>query len=794
MVDYDENGYAAELKEKPVCRFCLTQDDTLTNIYSTKSNANSQASLSMQIMACVSIEVFADDEMPNTICHPCRALMDYCYRFKQMCKKADTLLKQYPLTGVWPDRLDHPKFPIKLHQNNKSSESREPLTAQSLKRKLPQTITISTPSKRLMTTSSSQIENEIPIEDMVVEYADEQIIEEILPTPKILNIKPAPIKILNKQASTIKSIEPVLRTSVVKTSEDGKIEVVSEIMESDDPELDPIKNAAPVETNVFPCNYCERSFPLRQLLDIHIANHVRDRKFQCMVCNKGFFSKYDLGKHELIHTGEKPFKCVVCGKAFSRSTLLRRHEKVHSDQPKFLCAYCERPFLSKEEWEKHTQNHQKKRPFTCDVCNKSFAFKQGLERHEIVHSTDQPFKCEHCDQGFSTQGKLARHLTAHAGDRPYPCRICDKSYLLSHHLTRHMRSHKENNQIIHKCSECYLSFAKRDELVTHSTVHATENLVCPLCKTTFDDVDDVSEHIKQHTEGEQFACEFCDLIFLTETQLHEHSDTQHLEEIELYEMSNTNDESFDDSTEYVKPDTDEIIEYTEQVEIITPNEILEHVDSPVPKTKTVNRSYGKSNAKQIKQEIVKTTPTIKSSKSTGSDENSMKILVKTSNNLSPNTRASTINAKNANKSGIVISGEKTPDKTISTRSSKTSPITGKLTSIEKSSTTPATTTVVKKLSSQTSLTKFLTIKPSKSNEQNEPNTPTTLKKLIPLPTVKTEQGKTTGSPPKLANKLVKVKQIRMTKQQIEALTKEGKIEMRGGQMIFKKETTSPKKK
>lgn len=57
MVDYDENDYAAEVREKPVCRFCLSQEDSLTNIYSVKSNANSQVSLSMQIMACVSIEV-----------------------------------------------------------------------------------------------------------------------------------------------------------------------------------------------------------------------------------------------------------------------------------------------------------------------------------------------------------------------------------------------------------------------------------------------------------------------------------------------------------------------------------------------------------------------------------------------------------------------------------------------------------------------------------------------------------------------------------------------------------------
>lgn len=52
--------------------------------------------------------------MPNTICERCRALMNYCYQFKQMCRKADTLLKQVPLTGVWPNKLEPPKYPIRL--------------------------------------------------------------------------------------------------------------------------------------------------------------------------------------------------------------------------------------------------------------------------------------------------------------------------------------------------------------------------------------------------------------------------------------------------------------------------------------------------------------------------------------------------------------------------------------------------------------------------------------------------------------------------------------------------------
>lgn len=51
-----------ELKEKKICRFCLTQDEPLTNIYSDDTRLKSPSSaqlpaLPLQVMACVSIEV-----------------------------------------------------------------------------------------------------------------------------------------------------------------------------------------------------------------------------------------------------------------------------------------------------------------------------------------------------------------------------------------------------------------------------------------------------------------------------------------------------------------------------------------------------------------------------------------------------------------------------------------------------------------------------------------------------------------------------------------------------------------
>lgn len=339
--------------------------------------------------------------MPNMICNQCRLIMDYCYNFKQMCKKSDTALKQFPLTGVWPDPTEHPIFPFP-----NSSSSLNLIHSAGIKRKPEQQVS-SPPKKhpKRFIKSDPEFKNDdvniFNLEDMIVEFCDDNV--EIKPQPKILNINN--VKILNKQAPG-KNIEPILMRPTIHTNEDGHVEIVSEIIAPVYEETKPTINAEPVETNVFSCQHCERSFPLRQLLEIHAKNHVRDRKFGCDTCNKSFFSKYDLAKHVLTHTGEKPFKCVICSKAFSRSTLLHRHEKIHSDQPKFLCAYCERPFLCKEEWEKHTANHQKKRPFQCGVCSKTFAFKQGLERHQIIHSSDQPFKCEHCDMGFSTQGKI----------------------------------------------------------------------------------------------------------------------------------------------------------------------------------------------------------------------------------------------------------------------------------------------------------------------------------------------------------------------------------------------------
>ncbi|KAL2748545.1 zinc finger CCCH domain-containing protein 13-like isoform X2 [Vespula maculifrons] len=90
------------LRSRRVCRFCLTESEPLSFIYERDHNKPFQVPLTLQIMSCVAIEVYAADGMPQMICNMCRWNLDRSYKFKSQCKKADEALRAYPLSGVLP--------------------------------------------------------------------------------------------------------------------------------------------------------------------------------------------------------------------------------------------------------------------------------------------------------------------------------------------------------------------------------------------------------------------------------------------------------------------------------------------------------------------------------------------------------------------------------------------------------------------------------------------------------------------------------------------------------------------
>ncbi|XP_062707367.1 zinc finger protein pita [Aedes albopictus] len=938
MDDCSEEQLSEELKTKRICRFCLSQEEPLSDIFASitptgaggSKTAKTTTPLTLQIMACVSIEVYKDDGMPSTICDNCRHLMDHSYRFKQICKKADTLLKSYPITGVWPEKLHVPVNLFKtlsVEAAPKPSirylpvQEKSPSTSNATKigrvvtksavehHAAPSTASASSVEQYIVTGTPNetrlqigQVEEDVKpkivklsIEDLRnikqgKSISKANLLQKTSPaskrsetnstkasaTGKSLPEKRSPVKIINgslgsasKAPVILNSMKPPNKTEehIVQTS-DGTLEIVCiESPQEPAPEpVNPMKTAPPVETHVYPCTECERTFPLRQLLEIHQQNHNRERNYPCEMCDRRFFSKYDLSKHNLTHTGERPFVCIICKAAFSRSTLLTRHQKIHKDQPKFLCMYCERTFLSNEELQKHMEFHKKKRPFQCQKCPKTFAYKQGLERHEVTHETNLPFPCEHCDLSFASASKLARHLTAHAGARPYPCRMCLRSFMLSHHLTRHVRSH-QGGKGAYKCNECAAMFDNQDDLIYHSAEHATQSLTCPLCRERFETLEQVTEHIKEHSEGIQFACDYCDLLFTTEQKLDDHCQQEHLAVLamERTEMiQNTTDESdsaqqfvieeisiekdgsqtittFVDGkekekkfiqkdqvfkSEIVLPDipvrTEE--EYNEEAcegeeyydeeelddemerasnDITIKDEKLEPVSKPPEKqvTKSSPVDNKKSTLQKLQPILKSVTPLVTATapKTVGEVLKNLPKGMVVKRPIVPPTATATTNEKKADPTPAVETSPSpsTPKpamvqkKLLPYMNAKQPPQTplAKSTPIKPIETTKATTRSSSKRPAEDtkspSPVKKVAVEATSTKTSPSTTVPTPKPVLKPVPKPGSSMKKSKTFEMKIGDKMVKVQKVVMTKAEVAAMARDGKIEMQGDTMILK---------
>lgn len=402
------------------------------------------------------------------ICNMCRWNLDRSYKFKLQCKKADEALRDYPLSGVLPRPFPPiPNDPPEI-SNKRSAEPR----TQNDGAKKPRT---DNPDRERRETRERERERERDRERDRDRQGEKQR-----------------EKSSNEQ-----------RHDFYEEEQDGGSDGDQETTNAERSKEE-TRKLEPGEIRVHACEQCERTFPLRQALALHVQRAHRDRNYKCTECDRMFFSKYDLGKHMSTHSEEKPYSCQICQKQFSRQNLLQRHEKVaHRDELRYGCQHCDREFFNTEELEKHEDSaHKKEKPFQCNICNKRFQYKQGLERHEMLHSEDKTFVCEYCKEAFHTSTKLARHLTSHAGHRPYLCKLCPRTFLLSHHLTRHMRTHSVEKR--HVCEDCGKAFKRKESLEVHQLTHTKRTgmgLTCDVCQESCRNRADYVTHIKQHIEA-----------------------------------------------------------------------------------------------------------------------------------------------------------------------------------------------------------------------------------------------------------------------------------------------------
>ena len=110
------------------------------------------------------------------------------------------------------------------------------------------------------------------------------------------------------------------------------------------------------------CKECGKAFAKSFQLEMHLAEHEKDKQFKCETCGKEFFLKWRLKKHEGIHSS--PSK--ACKYFVNKQECL--YESIgcmflHHNLPALMktvanqCLLCREQMKSKDDLINHVQSH-----------------------------------------------------------------------------------------------------------------------------------------------------------------------------------------------------------------------------------------------------------------------------------------------------------------------------------------------------------------------------------------------------------------------------------------------------
>lgn len=165
----------------------------------------------------------------------------------------------------------------------------------------------------------------------------------------------------------------------------------------------------------FECKLCDKKFPLRRALELHLRGH--NAKFGCTICTEVFGTTFQLKLHEkVLHKDGRQFRCEHCGKTFDQRQRLRDHLVTHTGDRPYQCPICQKTFSVKSNCRRHMTVHNIKVPKPPSSEHaESVDFKSVETRMEALHSTGQQ-----SPDGSRLQAKIAAQNVANNMNPPPP--------------------------------------------------------------------------------------------------------------------------------------------------------------------------------------------------------------------------------------------------------------------------------------------------------------------------------------------------------------------------------------
>lgn len=228
-----------------------------------------------------------------------------------------------------------------------------------------------------------------------------------------------------------------------------------------------VKKPEAAKVRRYGCDKCNKKFFTNNDLRRHQTSHQDSRPFICQECQKGFRTAGELNIHKAIHVQVKQYKCEYCGKEFRTKGCIKSHIKYHIGDKRHKCTECDRAFVKSADLKRHMAGHKNEKNFECEDCGSAFTRRDNLKAHRLLHSRESVVTCDLCSKEFINAVYLKRHMHIHkqAKKKPYECQWCPKTYEQLEGLRRHIRQHVGDEKFI--CKECGKKFITNIQLKRH---------------------------------------------------------------------------------------------------------------------------------------------------------------------------------------------------------------------------------------------------------------------------------------------------------------------------------------